>query len=478
MIHFNQLPFGAMKGPRPLGPSDRHPGVTALLFYYGAFVFGQLLAVPVSLGFMDTVVTLTQLVIVGSIAWFVATGATKRRSMLARRVTTLLIMYCAICGLSFVVTRSAASELISTVINVVWLVVVGGSLSSGVSPAEFTRLFRGLLLLTVVPVACGLIELVTRAPLFTYGVMARGISESVFYIRGTHTDKLDFAAEMALCIFLCVAGLLNRARRPAGRAFLFWTAGIAAVLIAFSWSTTGILGLVVGLALQMLFYSRSQVATAFSVVALVGMFIYFCFTSLSVGAGQLEAYQQKFSLEQSYRADGEMRSFRTASMKACITGAVASPIWGIGFGNQFEYIQNALNTAKPMNAHSVLSVFLELGFVGGLPFAILLLILLRATIQAARSSTRGDPVMGDLGPVAVALTGFTLVRYLFYFHYLNSSQDFIWISVVLLANAQAGLAARRAPPRNRIHVAGGMNLVSVGELALRPGDGPERHERP
>jgi O-antigen ligase len=415
-------------------------------------VLGQVLAIPISFGPVSSVVTLTQIVILFSIFWFLSPRVKPVQSPLFSGLSVALLAHLFVCGISYFITLGAVSELISMAANIGWFLVVGATLRTGVSLPEWRRLCSGILAISLIPIGCGLIELVTGRPLFTHGLMGNGLSESVFYVRGTHTDKLDFSFEMALCIFIGVAGLLSR-DRSLNRRFLWGTTGLAALLIAFSWSTTGLIGVAVGLVLITVFLrSSGQMLGAITLVGLLGLAVYAFFASTSIGEGQKEAYELKVNLETGTRDSGVASSFRVLSIEACISGAVKNPFTGIGFGNQFEYIQIATGTQKPMNAHTALSVFLELGFVGGLPFAILVLITVRSALRTARSIVPDDAVAQELGLIAIAFTGYTIVRYVFYFHYLNSSQDFIWMTLVLMASGQyKGAAQRRFVQRMRDH---------------------------
>ena len=118
----------------------RHAGVSALLVYYAAHVLSQPLSLPLPVGGLTASISLTHVVIVGTVVTMIPWLGQGLRSQTFLRIAIPLVLFLAANVLSALQSGEGVGVIFTIGANTVWLLVVGSALTKPMPFAEARRL--------------------------------------------------------------------------------------------------------------------------------------------------------------------------------------------------------------------------------------------------------------------------------------------------------------------------------------------------
>lgn len=415
-------------------PENR--GLLALFLYYAATLVND----PIVLHFgVPGVLTPKQIAI--ALGILIAIPHLKRwgartESLFTKSVSWLIAFY----GISFVsyavvsvfgiVDEDVSITFITTGANILWLFTTGSLLSRGLSIRDQHKLTWGLLFLGLIPLFSGLYEASLGRPIMSGGFAENGIGD-FFWVRGFHTDKVDFVSALAPGLFLAYVLFINTGLRRGWYWLLYLLA--SAYLVFASFSTTGMLGTIGGLlALALIGTSaRAKVTLVMALLVVYGI--------LSVAANTERGQYLVFRYQVKYERQSEnmeQTNSRYAMARICLDAFWTSPVWGHGTGSSRELISTNLpshmGSGRLKSAHSVVSVLADLGLLGAIPFFLFWAHLYRGIVRAARKRMMAalDGETRMLVQLSVAMSFLVLARLLIYYHHMANSAFIIWPAIV------------------------------------------------
>lgn len=356
--------------------------------------------------------------------------------------------------------------LVATGANVLWLIVVGAALSKGLSPSDKKKLVRSMLLIGMVPLVTGLYESVTQQHLLSGGFADRGLG-SFFWVRGLHVDKVDFVSALAPGVFLAYLLLGLKGWLKMWYLLLYFAAGLA--LSFYSFSTTGMLGLVGGIFVISLLYQCRGKRIGFTLVVLcvVAILATYIVGETDMGRFLTDQYTDKY--ERQSHLENNPRYVYGA---ICVREFLESPLWGIGFGNHVMKIYHETGGwAGGGNAHSVLSILADLGLLGAAPFFFFFGYLYYHTWRSVLRYSNSQMFYVDrtLLGLVLSMSVFVLAKFAFYFHALADPTVYVW-----LALTYAIFGFKRSSSRDKYVI---LPDTTIGVCGWAESDGIVRHTR-
>ncbi len=315
---------------------------------------------------------------------------------------------------------------ISVIINLIWLVTAIPLFQKGINEKDWNQLKTNLLrIVGLVTIPSGLYEFITNKNIIS---SSYGISDNTFYLRGFHLDKLEFASYLCLGFFIVLSDILmgKKIQSVGNRIFKWYIIVLSFILIAFSFSTTSILGLIIG-SLVMLWYVKGKLypIIIFITISFGAIYIYQSsyFKNLNV-AYDLKYAQNVDNLESS--------NFRYLALKASAEKIIEKPIFGHGMGNSGNLMKEALHLKKPINPHNLFAN--ELLDYGLIPFVVLFSIIVRVLYFAFFKVKSGKDYLytQNISLVVKAFSILIAFRLFFYYHRFDQTMYLLWISLAIL----------------------------------------------
>ncbi len=423
--------------------SGHNPALFPLLLYLGAWYVNDLFSISV----MGTFITLNQLAIVVGVLHVLRQPVSWKGTKTYYRIASWFIAYNAATVIavlySLLIYGGFNVNYFSIVANTIWFLTVGRYLSHGLTPREWKLVIRVLLIGTLVAVSAGILEYFKGSPLLN---TPYGILPTTFWIRGLHTDKVDFGTSMIVGI-LIMFGLFQLSTNSFRKTISLPVIIGIGVFLFLSRSWTSYVGAVVA----MLFVITARTARTRknnlalflgSLFVIVGLVFYLPQNPLFQQTEIANTLKFNTQIDQY-----ETYNFRYQSVVASFQRFLEAPLLGGGFGRASEISKVILNDPKaPLPHTGFATLMIEQGLLGLIPFIGLLLVLSRLIIKAWQGNIWSENVPIPMRILIVGLAGVLLVRFLVYFFYLTLSFYFSWAALLLAATVpQAHPAANQQP---------------------------------
>lgn len=411
------------------------PAVVAILVAYGAFVVNDPIAEKLQ---QMALFSLRHVAVVFGVIVCLTVGGRRGEFRYLSMAAAFGAAYAAMCITSLAATwDNQGPQNLYRVMgisgNIAWACIVGRAMTS-LRAADWRCLFLGLFILGLIPLASGALEYFKGDYLITFGTMGEKGRGSFLFIRGLHTDKVDFATAISVPLLLSLWGTTDPTVHWRAKVLFLGVLATALWLLAFSFSTTGITGLGCGVLACVGSATRRPaqlLGVAVISVIIVGGGLYLM-GSTDLGGVHAAQYRLKFARQVEQAAES---NFRLLAARTCFERFLERPITGMGFGQHVSAIEQAMPFGGG-NAHSVASVFADVGIAGGVAVIGYLYVCLAAGL-AARPRARGEEMWRRCCcGTAFGLTFVAGARVVLYFQWLDHPVFSIWPA---LAFAAAGV---------------------------------------
>lgn len=277
----------------------------------------------------------------------------------------------------------------------------------------------------IVTIPSGLFELITHQNILR---TEYGLADTLFYLRGFHIDKLEFGCYLIVGAFISILrigtmtvlsykGLLN---------LLIIICSVT--LLAFSYSSTSILGFILGgtvISFALLRHRR----VAFSIFLFLSIGIVALLVDRSdLFSEQKELYKLKYSLNVQRYSE---KNYRWLSFWAAFDQFQRAPLFGYGIGRSAIELRRALDFKQAVNAHNLFAnELVDFGIVGFLPLFIFLVKVYRINWRCYARCRYLPSLDQSFVILTTALGLFLLARLILYYHRFDQSFYVIWIAMV------------------------------------------------
>jgi O-antigen ligase len=367
------------------------------------------------------------------------------------RLTILIYLF--VIGLStlYIYYMNSAFNLafVTVLFNMIWIVLAMPYLSLGFKEEDIVKFFKLVTyIILFVTIPFGLIELITHKSFMNVDY---GLSSEIFYVRGLHIDKLEFAGILAWAIFIVVS-FLDQRRKELSYIYLFTLLFLSFLLISVSYSSTAILGALSGV-LLIVFRGSKKSLIMLPAIAVVLLVTYLLLSTTTLFNELLASYDLKYELNVNQSSE---RNFRIMSWEASIEQIFDSPIVGYGIGSSGKVVQeyfisnlnyftnDYLDLSKEINTHNLLfNEMLDYGLVGTLPLFIALFIIYSYLFNSSSAGYKNNQGIVLLKNVCIGLSVLLLLRFILYYHRYDQTLYVIWMVLMM------GLKATKISYSNR-----------------------------
>ncbi len=416
----------------------KNKGILAFFIYYLVTLIND----PIVLNYgIEGAATPRQFAIIAGVMIVWRYVKLDRESFFCRTIKWLFLFYfvCACSFSIFYILDKANENYLTTLLtngaNIIWIFTVGSALSQGITKDDITKFIYGILFLGLIPLLSGLYELSQSQHIMHGGFAERGVG-SFFWVRGFHNDKVDFVSGLAPAVFVAFLLIL---RQRSKTWYLLPYFSLSMYVIFFSFSTTGILGVVSGLIFLILFFGTFRVKIGMLIVVVSTVLFLIVSINTDMGSFFIKQYLIKYE-HQSNSETLQTGNARYAMGLICLREFINSPIFGVGFGGHVNIIYHELGGwGGQGNAHSILSVPADLGLTGTIPFFLfwagLYAFVFRSITQLDRYHIDKD--VSILLQLSSALSIFVIFRLLFYFHSIANASFIMWPALVYATSSWA-----------------------------------------
>jgi O-antigen ligase len=396
-----------------------NPGLLSLSILFIAFSFNDFWSINFGLP------TPIQVAILWGIYYNFKKSCTKTNNsywLLLVSMSCYLIMYLTITVIDFDINPNF--YVVSIIFNSLFLFSLLPFLASGCVQSDWNKLVIIIqVVVSVISVPPAMYELITHQNFIT---AQTGLAENVFYLRGLHLDKLEFGSIMALGSFISIIQFFNTENTQKYRNFSVLLFSVCTLLLAFSYSTTSIMGFVTGLTL-ILFFVNKKILWYMPIFLLFGWLAKDIVMQTSLFAEQQANYELKYKLNVEM---ADERNFRKIAIEKSLLAFEKEPWLGYGIEKNAEVTQKLMLSDKPVNSHNIFAN--ELVNMGILGFAPLLCYVLFLYFFSFQSSKNTPQYVRDIGLIAKAIGIFTAFRFILYYHRFDQTFYGIWAALVVL----------------------------------------------
>lgn len=318
-------------------------------------------------------------------------------------------------------------QLLTGGVNILWLLTTGNVLSQGLAEHEKLLLLKGLIIIGLITLVSGAYEGISHVPLMSGGIANRGLGP-FFWVRGFHVDKIDFVACLTPGAFSAFVLLINKKNW-----YLVIYLLISIYCIYLSFSFTGALGVLGGLLFITILTGKIQNKFYSSLLLIVCAAAIFGLSLTPKVEGFITNYKDKYT-QITERTETKAR-YQMA--RICVEAFLESPLWGNGAGSSRELIWRdyAVPYIKAIglkSAHSIMSVFADLGLLGGIPFIVFWVYLYAGLFLITRKRVWDELSTATrmLIKVSIGMSFIVFFRLIFYYHSMANFSFIIWPAIV------------------------------------------------
>lgn len=320
-------------------------------------------------------------------------------------------------------------------INMLWLITSLPFLSIGFTNEDILLFLKYVsYIIFFITIPFGMYEFITHKSFLNTNY---GLSEGVFYVRGLHIDKIEYASMLSLGVFIGVASL-GKKIKEFPLVYIYMLIFLCVLLIVISYSTTAIMGLVLGTALILLQGVRKGGGAIF----LVGLVFFIAFEIISTTdlfKNLLSSYDLKYELNVTQATE---RNYRYMSWDAAIRQIEENPIWGYGIGHSGKVVQaffikdlnyftnQYINLSKEVNTHNLFfNELLDYGIIGALPLFIILVFFYYYVFSGGFQEYSNEVDL--LNKLVLGLSVLLAFRFVLYYHRFDQSIYLLWASLLM-----------------------------------------------
>ena len=379
-----------------------------------------------------------QVVILGTILFYWRNFFASVRVPIVRRVRQFIYLYVVYVWISTAIVYFEYGYFDQTSLtitfNLLFVQVLMPYLVKGFSEYEMKTItkiiFFGIIFITI---PSGIYEYVTDQNILK---TVYGLSPNVFYLRGLHIDKLEFGSVLAVGGFLALGQVPARKTWSLLFAFVFM---LCSLLILLTYSTTTIVGYVLGLLIMLPYFKKTihRIPILVGMIALVVVFV----SNSRLFEQQLESYNVKYKLNVVYAAES---NFRLRALEAGVEKFNESPIFGNGIGRSgiviYDYFRSIpdmwfyprFDIFENVNSHNIfINEILDFGIIGFLPLFLLLYFTYRLLFRKI-PPVNTDSYNYSFFLAVKAISVLTFCRFILYYHRFDQAFYVFFISFAII----------------------------------------------